>query len=206
MIVIIGILASITTIGYVAYIRNATQSQISTTASAYQLSLKGLSFEADSYPDSEFCVPQNSKCCSSTKDQPSTVYCANDSELGWPPDTSPAWWHEKYVDDPPPRMPVFSTFTDCTAGMMSTGPCKETDSIQTGLLFIRNVSGAFYTGDSAAKGFLVYYIEPPYNCGTGNVMTFSGGTLSFNSSAKFSREVTSTPAYRECIIGIRPTG
>lgn len=206
VVIVIGVLASIITIGYVAYIRNATQSQISTTASAYQFSMKGLAFEADAYPDNAFCIPLDSKCCSSTKDQPTTVYCANDSELGWAPNTSPSSWHERYVDDPPPRMPVFSTFTDCTAGTMSNGPCKETDSIKTGLTFIRNVSGALYTGDSSAKGFLVYYIEPQYTCGTDDVMTFSGGTLSFNSSAKFSRETTTAPAYRECIIGIKPTG
>lgn len=199
-ITVIGILVTMVTVGYLAYVQNANQAQITTTIHAYQGSLKGIAFEADSYPSSSFCVPKDSKCCSTTSAEPTTVYCGNDTDLGWPANSSPAGWVERYVEDPPPRMPNFANFIDCTAsGMMSNGPCKETSTTKTGLLYIRNTTGALYTSTAAAKGFLVYYIDPAYDCGSSDVMTFAAGNLTFT-SAKYSRE---TSSYRECIIGLR---
>lgn len=197
---VIGILVSISYVGYTAYITNTLKSQISTTADAYQKSLKGYALEKNSFPKYPSCLPNGSKCCTSIAVAPTTVYCGNDAEAGWNTNSQAANV-SKYINSNAPNMPKFREFIDCTTGLMTNGPCNATSSISTGIAYIYNTPGALYTSsDTSAKGFLVYYVGPTYNCEANNVMTFAAGNLSFNSSATYSR---STSTYRECILGLR---
>lgn len=201
---VIAILASLANVGYIAYIQNANKSAISTTAHAYQSSLKSYTLEANTYPKVPFCLPGGSKCCYSSSVSPAAVSCGTDAESGWSAG-SLASAVSKYVSGNPPKLPIFSKFIDCTGGLMSNGPCKATASIPVlGMTYIPNISGALYTStDTSAKGFLIYYVDIIYTCNSGSVMTLSAGNLSFNSSAQYTREKTPAPAYRECIIGVR---
>lgn len=203
MISIITILASLSYMGYYAYVQNANKSTISTTAHAYQSTIKSYVFEANTYPNVPFCLPSGSKCCYSSTLNTTTVTCGTDAESGWDA-SSPISAVSKYINNQPPKLPVFSNFISCTSGPMSNGPCKATSSIAVGFTYIPNNSGALYTStDTKAKAFLVYYVDPTYDCNSSDVMTLTSGDLTFDSTAKYTRIQSSVPTYKECIIGVR---
>lgn len=205
---VIGIIATITTIGYAGYKQNVVRTQISTSADAYAKSIKGYALEYNSFPKVSTCLPADAVCCTSNYDTLPAVYCGKNPDASgdhnWVTDTTDTKI-TKYINNQAPTFPVVSTFPDCVAGFMDVGsPCKPTSSLPTvGPAYISNQTGSKYTSDApslAGKGFLIYYIGPTYTCGSSDIMTLSGTKLVFNSSATYTR---STANYRECIIGIR---
>lgn len=202
---VIGILASISYMGYSNYTQNANRATIATTAQAYRFSLKSYANETESYPNHSFCLPAGSECCYSSSSSVTTVRCGNDAEAVW--GTTPLVNDvSKYVTNPPPKLPVFSSFPDCVVGLLTNDPCKPTATIPVvGLAYIINPTAPLYTSaDPLIKGFLIYYVDLNYDCNSSNVTILSAGALSIDTSAKFTRERTSSsPTYRECIIAVR---
>lgn len=205
---VIGIIASIATVGYSSYKQNVIKTQISTSADAYTKSVKTYALEYNSFPRYSTCLPTGAKCCASNDTDLPSVYCATNTEAAgshnWATDNLDAKL-TKYINNQAPSFPVVSTFPNCVAGFMDVGsPCKATSTItNVGPAYISNQPGSKYTSDApsvSGKGFLIYYVGPTYTCGSSDIMTLSGNKLVFNSSATYTR---STANYRECIIGIR---
>lgn len=203
---VIVILAAVVVIGYDAYIDRIDQTNISTTIDAYQKSLKAYALEKNSYPQVSTCLPKGAKCCTSAGDSLPDVFCATNAEVGgahnWATDSTDTDI-TKYINGTTPAFPTVSSFTNCTSGFMSNGPCKPAGSITyVGPAFISNTgTSKYWSTDPTAKGFLVYYIDPKFTCGSKDVMTVSSSSnLIFNSSATYTR---ATSSYRECIVGIR---
>ncbi len=206
---IIGILATILILGYAGYREKVYQTQIITTVDAYSKSLKAYALEYRSYPKESFCVPSGAKCCASHNFDPTSVWCASSAQAvgdhNW--QTGADAKVSKYVTNDAPSFPVVASFPDCTSGIM-IGPCKPTSSIPAAsIAYMSNVTGtpnSNYTSTEPSvkgKGFLIYYIDKKYTCGSKNVMTLTPGQdLVFNSSATYTREAST---YRECIVGLR---
>ncbi len=208
---IIGILAAIVTFSYQSFVTNARQTQINNAVDAYQKSLKAYALEYGSYPKESFCVPSGAtKCCASHNFDPTTVWCASSAQAvgdhNW--QTGADAKVSKYVNSNAPSFPAVASFPDCTSGIMTNGPCKPTSSIPAAsIAYVSNVTGtpnSNYTSTETSlkgKGFLIYYIDKKYTCGSADVMTLTvGQDLVFNSSAKYTREAST---YRECIVGLR---
>lgn len=208
MISVVTILSSIIYAGYTAYQRNAYKTQIYSTVDSYEKSLKAYSLEKRSYPTLSSCLPHNSTCCTSEVNTPSTVYCGTNQDSGGSHniDTTPKTGTEisKYIHGQVPKLPTFTTFTNCVTGLSSNGPCKASAAVpNVGVAYVSNVLGSKYTSNESSltrKGFLIYYVSTSYECGSDSVMTLSGTNLVFNSSATYTRQ---TSTYRECIIGLR---
>lgn len=203
---VIVILASVVVVGYDGYIDRVDQTNIATTVDAYAKSLKAYALEFNTYPKNSTCLPKDSECCSTSGDQSqSNIYCMKTTELSGTYNWSTANDSNiaKYVSGNPPALPTVDSWGGCVSGLTSWGPCKPAGSISTvGLAYIANQAGSNYTSNESSvsgRGFLVYFVATKFDCGTNNVMTFSGGNLSFT-TAKYS---ASTSDYRECIVGLR---
>lgn len=196
MIVVIGILASISYANYAGYWRNATKAQISSAANAYQSSIKSYVFENEKYPTSDnFCLPYGSKCCIHPVPVASAVKCGTDSEHGWAPG-SVVTEVSKYVSGNAPLPPVVSTFPDCPNSYLNGGPCKTSR-----FTYIPKGNNQYDSTDADVKAFLLYYIDPTYDCGSNDVMSFSGSGS--NMVPLGDTHTTRTSSYTECVIALR---
>lgn len=207
MLLVLGIIISIVTIGYVGYRENVYKTQIYNTVDTYKKAIKAYSLEHKSYPKLSTCLPHNSTCCTSNYDNPSTVYCGTNTEAGaihniditgkTGSDIS------KYIPNQTPKLPVFTQFVDCVSGFTSNGPCKPSATIpDIGVFYISNVNGSKYTSTEPSlkdKGFLIYYVSTIYSCSSDKLMKLSGANLVFDNSAIYTRQ---TSTYRECIVGL----
>lgn len=205
---VIGILAGIVVIGYQSFVTNAQQASISATVDAYTKTLNAYSLEKKSYPKLSTCIPKDSECCVSNVEELPDVYCGTRAEAGGThniaTDSTLDDALKKYTVNGGPTLPNFASFPNCVSGLTTGNPCKATPSIPTvGMAYISNVAGSKYTSTEPSvenRGFLIYYVEPKYKCGSNNIMTVTGSNLVFNSSATYTRQ---TSVYRECIVGLR---
>lgn len=194
IIVIIGILGAISYIGYNSFQDNARESQIATATTSYQDAINAYSLEKDTPPSGLFCLPKNSKCCYSSSLAPTTVTCATDSEAGRSPGATLSTVSKYIKGSPPPTYPEVPTFTECTSGISTGGPCKQQNA-----MYVRNEPGAIYTSTESAKGFIIYYLLAKFDCNSKDTMTLVSGDLKYQSNL-FTRR---TSTYTECIVGVR---
>lgn len=193
---VISILASISYGSYIGYQRNAIRAQISSAASAYQYSIKSYVFENEKYPVSDnFCLPYGSKCCIHPVPVASAVKCGTDSEHGWSPGNV-AIDVSKYVSNNAPLPPIVSTFPDCPNSYLNGGPCKTSR-----FTYIPKGNNQYDSTDTTVKAVLLYYVDPIYDCGSSDVMSFSGSGS--NMVPLGDPYTTRTNSYTECVIALR---
>lgn len=207
MLLVIGILTSIITIGYKGYRENVYKTQIINSVDTYKKAIKAYALEHKSYPKLSTCLPHNSTCCTSNYDDPTYVYCGTNTQAGSVHNVDITGKTgtdiSKYIPNQTPQFPTFAQFSDCVSGFISNGPCKPSTAVpNVGVFYISNVHGSKYTSTDPSlkdKGFLVYYVSNAFTCNSDRLMRLSGTNLVFDNSATYTRQ---TSTYRECIVGL----
>lgn len=200
VIAVIGILAGLVTSGYIVYIKNAKQSQIASTLSAYQSALKGVQFEDNQL--SSFvgaCIGggSSSPCCAPTS--ASQWFCGHNDDD--PQATDIYNSTQRYLQKKRPQLPNFdmSYLGSCPSSGAVTktdGPCDAANV--TYVLPIPLADGEVIAG-------LVYYLPKDFDCQSSNTLAFNSSdfTWSKQPGTKFSRRVsTGSKPFTECVVSL----
>jgi len=196
VIVVIGILASLSYVGYNAYIKNTQNSKIATTVSAYQAALEGAVFEDDEQPSLGACLAQTpGACCAPTS---STQWVCGDNSSD-PAATASYDKIKKYVPSNPPTLPeITNSWPACPTSLTpnTSGPCKMNN-----VLYWQTVP----TPSGPIAG-LVYYLPPDYDCNSTNTLKFDSTTFTWSKQdgTAYSRRLPSgTPTFTECVVSLK---
>jgi prepilin-type N-terminal cleavage/methylation domain-containing protein len=218
VVVIIGILAGITYMGYSWYIKNTKESAISQAVGQYQSLINQAVFEKNTAPGQLTTIvqpageclsdptahnnPNGTPCCliDSSGSSPA-IKCGNQNALLSVFSSSNTNMQtmnditKGYLSGNVPRLPEIShsTLSNC-ALTLTTVPCwtKEIGYIAT-----KQVPAS-----SSPKGALVYYLPPDYDCQSKDVLVWdtSDGVYKYTDTQAYT---TRTANYTECVVGIR---
>ncbi len=198
---VIAVLVGLAVTGYAAYIKNARQSQIAATVSAYQQALEGATFEDDAQPELAACLGKDpaGPCCLPYASSTNWV-CGNNFNSGYPQTAASHAKIKKYVPSDAPSLPDLK---------LSLSPCPASISLSQASPCDTKQDITYYQSTPTPDGpipTLTYYLPSDYDCVSPLTLQFNSGTFMWSKQdgTKFSRRVTSGPQpYTECVVALK---